>query len=461
MLSASEWAAQQWLQVELGDRRLNRRAVEIGSQMAAHPAGSLPQQMGRRKVLRGAYGLLNHPGVSMEGLLAPHRQQTLAAAKHQALVLLVEDTTELDFTQRQEMTGLGPIGNEKGRGLLLHSTLAVVPEGRQVLGLAHAQVVLRIPKTARPAQRWYVSPEGQLWQVSVQQVGRPPEGVDWVHVSDSGSDSIDYLQECRAYGKHFLIRAFRNRRLEWVSDAGEAADEQLLISYAHQLTPRPESLHTIIVPRQAQQAAREAHLALQWTEVRIAPPAQAPEAIRQRGALTAWLLRVWEPDPPPGSEALEWILLSSLPIASLRDAHERVAWYTCRWLCEDYHQCLKTGCQIERRQFDDGMDIRRLLGFAMPIAVRLLQLRQSVRQLPDVPASTLVEPLMVQVLARRQGRDWQTMSAQDFWRRVAQLGGHQGRRADGPPGWRTLWKGWQYLADMTEGARLFAEPGAT
>lgn len=462
MLSASDWAIQQWQTVDLGDVRLNRRAVAVGREMAARPPASLPQQMGAPKALRGAYALFNHPGVQMEQLLAPHKEQTLAAAgRERGVVLLVEDTSELDFTNR-EMRGLGPIGDAKGRGLLLHSTLAVQPVGRQVLGLAHAEVVLRIPKAERPRQKWFRSPEGMVWHVSVQQTGGPPAGKRWVHVSDSGSDNFDYLQECRTYGKHFLIRAFRNRRLDWSALNEQVVDPEagLLIDFAHQLTPHPDSKYTIQVPLSAKPATlRQADVVIQWAEVRMAPPVQAPDNIRARGSLTAWLVRVWEPNPPADVKPVEWILLSSLPVNSLSDAQERVAWYTCRWLCEDFHQCLKTGCQIERRQFDDARDIQVLLGFAMPIAVRLLQMRQAVRQLPDVLASTLVDPLMVQLLAHRVGVDWQTMRAQDFWRLVARMGGHLGRKSDGPPGWRTLWRGWQDLAIMTEGAHLFADLG--
>ena len=130
----------------------------------------------------------------------------------------------------------------------------------------------------------------------------------------------------------------------------------------------------------------------------------------------------------------------------------------CDYAIEDCHQCLKTGCQIERSQLDDGADIQRLLGFALPIAVRLLQLRQTVRQAPQTPAITVVAPRLVQVLARRQKLDWQTLTAEQFWQQVARLGGFQGRRRDGPPGWRTVWRGWRYLSDLADGARLFAIP---
>jgi hypothetical protein len=106
--------------------------------------------------------MLNRPGVSLEKLTAPHRQQTLATAGHFPVVLMVEDTTELDYTAHANMTGLGPIGNGKGQGLLLHSTLAMVPDTREVLGLAHGQVVLRQPQPATHPQ-WARSPEGRLF----------------------------------------------------------------------------------------------------------------------------------------------------------------------------------------------------------------------------------------------------------------------------------------------------------
>lgn len=187
VLSNAEWAAQQRAQVELGDQRLTQRAVAMGTQMAAHPEASLPEQMGVPIALKASYRLLNHPGVSLAALTAPHRRQTLQAAGAVKVALLVEDTTELDFTAHVSKSGLGPIGDGCGRGLLLHSTLALEPEQRTVLGLAHAQVVLRQPKAAhRP--KWAATPEGQVWEVSATAVGAPPAGVCWVHVSDSGSD---------------------------------------------------------------------------------------------------------------------------------------------------------------------------------------------------------------------------------------------------------------------------------
>ena len=133
--------------------------------------------------------------------------------------------------------------------------------------------------------------------------------------------------------------------------------------------------------------------------------------------------------------------------------------YIRRWLVEDFHPCLKTGCQVEHSQLDDRSDLERLLGFALPIATRLLQLRQDARTAPEALATTVVEPLLVKVLLRLRPRLKPDISVAEFWMQVARLGGHQGRRGDGPPGWRTIWRGWRYLSDLTDGAHLFMPDG--
>lgn len=456
VLSAEEWAAQTYLPVDLGDKRLNRRAVQIAASMAAQPEASLPAQAGSRAALDGSYRLVNNPRVGMETLLAPHVQQTRAAAGRYPVVLMVEDTTELDFTAHAATRGLGPIGNGGGQGLLLHSTLAVVPDSRLVLGLVHAQVLVR-ESIARPNRHHRHTAEGRVWETSARAVGSPPEGVRWVHVSDRASDSFAFMATCQDLGKHFLVRAYQNRALVWDGAVKLAQGEAVphLLDYVRSLPPRADGGYWVDVPAQPAQPARQAQVVLQWTQVKIKPGAMTEPEMRRHAPLLVWLLRVWEPEPPPGAEAVEWVLICSLPITTVADAHRAVGWYTCRWLCEDYHQCLKTGCGVEHSQLDDGADLQRLLGFCCPIAVRLLQLRQTARQQPDVPATAVVEPLMVTVLTLRRPRLTVAMTIGEFWQAVAGLGGHQGRRSDGPPGWRTLWRGWRKLSDLAEGARLW------
>lgn len=455
MLSAQEWALLQWGAVDLGDERLNRRAAEMGALMAAKPDASLPQQMQDPARLEAAYRLMNNKHVKMQALLKPHCQRTLQAAQQAAVVLWVEDTTELDYTAHADKTGLGPIGDGRGRGLLLHSTLGVLPDTRIVLGLGHVQVVLRQETAGTDKRHWTRTPESRLWERSAQAIGAAPQGVQWVHVSDRGSDIFEYMAACVDPHKHFLLRVFHNRLLSWESELPPGDEAHKLLDYARSLPSVTGSTYNVAVQASRKHPARPAEVVLSWAQVTVAPPAQAPEAIRRHSPLRLWVLRAWEPHPPPGVDALEWVLLTSLPIHSLAQAQEKIDWYSCRWLCEDFHQCLKTGCRIEASQLDDAADLQNLLGFAAPMAVRLLQLRQEARQPVELPAVQVVDPLMVEVLARLQKISADRLTARQFFRRVARLGGFQDRKRDGEPGWRTLWHGWRYLSDVTQGARLF------
>jgi hypothetical protein len=127
--------------------------------------------------------------------------------------------------------------------------------------------------------------------------------------------------------------------------------------------------------------------------------------------MTVWVIRVWEEQAPAGEEPLEWILLTSVPTTTLEQAWERVDWYRHRWLVEDYHQCLKSGCRIEERQLQTVDGLIRLLGLLSPLAVRLVQIRGYARSQPERPANALIEPLMLAVVAQRSGHSPATMKA--------------------------------------------------
>jgi hypothetical protein len=406
----------------------------------------LPKQMGSWPALLGAYRLLNNEQITLEQLLEPHWQATRGAAGQVPVALLIQDWTTLDYSAHPQTQGIGPVGSRRQRGMLLHSVLAVEPMHQQVLGLAYAQVLIRAEQRVRKTQHVRQgSAEGQAWERAVEVLGAAPAGVTWVHVSDRESDIFEYLQACRRYSKHFVVRGRQNRRLVGMKNL-------LATVRAWPAAPGAANGYWVDVAASATQPKRRAWIVVSWGSVQLAPPTY----VKAAAPLALQVVRAWEPNPPPDAQAVEWILLTSWPIAELAQAYQVVRWYACRWLVEDYHQCLKTGCRVEHTQLDEGADLQRLLGFLAPVAIRLLQLRQAVREEPEVPAQTVVEPLTVKLLAAYVHQEAAMLSLHDFWRAVAQLGGHLGRKRDGPPGWRTLWKGWQQLSEWVTGARLLA-----
>jgi hypothetical protein len=252
------------------------------------------------------------------------------------------------------------------------------------------------------------------------------------------------MATCREQRQHFLVRAAQNRRVR-----GEDETQDYLFSLTRALPG--QGTRTLDLPARHGQPARQAQVEISFSPVTVLPPKGSP----YKDALACWVVRVWEPAPPAGiTEPLEWVLITSLPTVDLAAAWERVAWYTCRWLVEDYHQCLKTGCGIEQRQLQTGPGLFRLLGLLSPVALRLLQLREVARLTPERLALAELPREVVQVVAHLAEVPVETLTVQCFWRAVAQQGGYLGRRRDGPPGWKTLWKGWLYVQTLLEGIHL-------
>jgi len=445
-----QWARCQWHAVELGDARLERRVVEVGARMAAMPGASLPQQMGDWASLKAAYRMLNHPEVSHTKLSEPHWCTTRQEAREMPVTLLVQDMTYLDYTlYRDTMAGLGPIGDGGGQGLLLHTTLAVVPAPRRVLGIAHQHVFVRVPVPPGESRRRRPKREREtrVWGEAIQAIGAPPQGSHWVLIADRAADNTDLLLTCRRTGTDFNVRmAFEHRLVT------EDRTPTYLLTTARSWLPVVGK--TLDLPAANGRAARLAHLLVSLGRVQLrTPKSEAP--------LWVWVVRTWEVDAPSDVKPVEWILATSVAVETAEDALQRLDWYTARWVVEEYHQCLKTGCQIERRDFEHADRVKRLLGFLAPTALRLLQMREEARLNPDLPASVVAEPITIAVLAAKLEAPAATLTVRSFWRGVARLGGFLGRSRDGEPGWKTIWRGWQILDMLTQGANLMASLSKT
>lgn len=375
VLSPLAWAKKTFAGVQLGDRRRTNRLLTVAAGMMRRPAETLPNQLRGRASTTAAYRLLAQDELTHPVLLMPHFEQTRTAAAKHDIVLLVQDTTQLDYTNHPATTGLGPIGDNKGRGFLLQSVLAVAPHEEQLLGIAQQEVFTRQPAPADESriERVRRARESQAWCRAVDAIGAPsPSGAaTWVHVGDRYSDFYEFMVAARRNNTHFLLRAAQDRRVQ-LPDSSAAH----LLSYARSLAP-VESREIDVVPHE-NQSARRARLGVSWGALELQPPMRGQE--RSPLPLQAWIVRAAEYEPvPEGSEELEWVLISSLPIENASQAWERVEWYKKRWVIEEYHQCLKSGSSIERRNLRDGAGLQRLLGICAPIALRLLQLRELAR----------------------------------------------------------------------------------
>ncbi len=426
LLSPLLWAEATFGSVQLGDPRRNRRAVAIAHALARETGASLPRQLHDGAGLQATYRFLHSGQVSYEDLIRPHVEATRQDCREQKEVLLIQDTTEVDSQQHPKTRGLEPIGNGSHQGFLLQTVLAVVAQSRQVLGIAQQEPFLRQPAPAKETrqQRLQRERESPVWERSVQALGSPPEGVRWVHIGDRSSDIFSLLRLCRELSCDFVIRAAQDRCVDLVV---EQAEKPVPARSHHAEHPSPPALHlfevvksgpaqassTVEIDASQKRKARTARVLLSWQPLRLLPP--RTQETNGWHPLVVWVIHVWEPEPPDGAEALDWVLLSSVPTQTFEDAQERVDWYHARWMVEDFHQGLKTGCQIEQRQLQDYEGLRTILGLLAPMAMRLMQLRAASRQDREQLASQVLPPDIVAVVAHLDHRPAETMTIQQCW----------------------------------------------
>jgi Transposase DNA-binding/Transposase Tn5 dimerisation domain len=426
----------------------------MATAIAENPSASLPESMCNWADTLAAYRFLDNEAVTHEQIMTPHWRTTRQEAMQRSRVLLAADTTDINLSSHETAEGLGPIGRgNKAQGFFVHTVLAMDADSQQLLGCMYQEPFVRqpAPKGETKAQRKKRVRESQVWERSIQAIGAVPALQKWIYVGDRGSDIYTFWQTCEQLGYDFVVRVAQDRRV-LLDEIPEAEDAEVLRLKTLARALPAQGGRVLHVPAQRQRPARDAFVQISWQEVRIQPPANG--AVLSKTEVKAWVVHVWEPEPPQGVEPLEWILLTTVPIACEQDAWERVKWYKWRWLLEDFHKVLKTGCGIEVRRKQTVGAMWNLLGILTPMAMRLLWLRQTAQLAPDTPATAVVSQEVIDVVTHLDKRPKVILTANDLWRTIASFGGYFNRKSDGPPGWQTLWKGWLYIQTVLQGVHL-------
>jgi len=446
MQSVTEWAQLNFGTCDLGDKRRTKRLVQVAEQIANHPAASLPSQIERWGDLKAAYRLFDSDGVTFEAIMRPHWELTKQAAQGRCLV--IGDTTEFDFGKDREIEGLGPTGNGSGQGFLLHNALLVQAESNEIIGVAGQTIHYRKKKTSKKrensARILKRRRESEVWGTVIDQIGKPQDGVEYVHVFDRGADNFEVYCRLLQNQDQWVIRVSKLNRYVL---AGASEKRMPLNDYLPQL--RTMGDYTLSLRARPGQAARDAQIQVRVGQIKIPRPPQVSPWVRSLNPapIAMNVMEVVEVNAPKGVTPIRWVLFTSLPVETFEDAWTAIGYYESRWLVEEYHKALKTGCATESRQLKAASRLEAFVGLTSVVAIRLLQLKSLARTDPEVPAQRVVPRVWLQMLklARKNLNRVYDLTVGQFYREVAKLGGFLGRKSDGDPGWITIWRGWEKL----------------
>lgn len=436
---------------DFGNKARTRRLVMLANSLTRHPGGTLPQKIRDPAALRAAYRLMERPEVTHASVLAAHQAETIRVIEEfQGPLLAISDATELDYSGLESLEDLGQIGNGGRRGYICHNVLIVDPKARQALGLGNQLLHTRAktpPGETKGQGRSRKSRESRLWPKATEPL---PHDRKLIVVADRGADTFEELENESKSGRRFVIRSAKDRK---VLEEHTGNDNEKKRLYALARRAKAVGSYTLELAATTDRAARKATLHYSFIAVRLLPP-RSPRGEHSRKPLPVWVVRVWESNPPRGTEPLEWFLLTNEPVETAAAAREVISWYECRWIIEEYHKAQKTGCDIERMQFTHVSRLEPMIALQSIVALTLLNLRDLSRrpEAPTTPANEIVAQEYIDVLSMwRHGETRPNWTVQEFFLALARLGGHQNRRKDKRPGWLVLWRGWSDLQLLAVG----------
>lgn len=453
MQPVNEWAQVNFGACDLGDKRRTNRLMKVAEQFANNPSASLPNQLDRWADLKAAYRLFDCEQVTFEAIARPHWLQTRKQAQQAGdRILVIGDTTELDFGKYRELQGVGPTGNGSGQGFLLHNAMMIDADSHEIFGIAGQTIHYRKKKqrstkplsTAR--RRRQKDRESLVWGKVIDDIGTPADNTQYVHVFDRGADNFEVYCHLLKQRSDWVIRASQMARYVLAGEEGNL-ERMRLKTFIGQL--KPFGRYTLSLRTRGKQAARDAELEVRVGKVQIPRPLHVSPWVRElaQPPIPMWVVEVVEVNAPKGVTPIRWVLFTSLPTKTFKDAWQVIGYYELRWLIEEYHKALKTGCRAESHQLKTGDRLEALVGLASVVAVRLLKLKSIARTSPDVPAQRVVPAVWLRMLklASKGLNRVHDLTTGQFYRAVAKLGGFLARTGDGEPGWITIWRGWENL----------------
>jgi hypothetical protein len=426
--------------------------VQVAESLATNPGGTLPQAFSNWAELKAAYRLFDQDEVTFQKILTPHFERTRTACREPGEYLLIEDTSLLDYSAHTATEDLGAIGDGRGRGFELHSTLAVRieqwtleqrPEG-SLLGLFAQQCLRPKPAPAKESRRERLSRarKSQRWAAALKSAPAPPEGAQWIYIADRESDFYEPMQISQQLGSDFIIRCGQDRRL--ADEAGTHLREAL------NKAPRQEQI-TVEVRARGDQAGRAATCEVRALSVDLSGPWRPGGWQPPLKGLNA--IEVREINAPLGvKEPLHWILLTSLPCQTWSQIRRIIGRYSARWWIEEYHKALKSGTKVEASQIEKASRLEPLIAVLALVAVRLLSTKMLARSEPAGRAAyESFGPEVVDILKKKFGVPKGGWTNANLLTAIARVGGFLARKNDGLPGWQTIWRGWHRIMWMLQG----------
>ena len=455
-----DWCRREFAAISFGDKRVDERFIKVAQQIVGNPTRSISEACATWADAKAAYRMFDNDRISPSVIIDEHRGKTIERARGKSVVLAVQDSSILNYEQFSSINDMGTVegGNTwTHRGLILHPTIAVTPDG-DCLGILDHIVYsradgerrighydhLNVPISQKESYRW----------LKAMRSARSAMGDETtlVMVGDREADIFELFQEAATLGTHFLVRACKDRQL--------LSDDLEIGNIGDALAATSSSgVATIELKTTAKRDARVAKVDIKFIEVTLKPPVRKKSArVEKLVPQSIWVVSIEENEPPKDVEGLCWILLTNHPVENYDEACEKLQWYKRRWTIETYFRTLKSGFRIESTRLNRQVKLERYIALVATLAIRVMNLANIRDNAQGRQASERFSTSECEILKTRrnarEGISRTSLRLDEAIREVSLLGGFLGRKGDGPAGATVIWRGLQRLSDLEDEWRL-------
>ena len=436
--------------LDLGDIRRNERFVTIIENIIHQPGSSIPKHNESWYDTKATYEFFKNESVSMPCLQQVIHSYGASQVRQLSQVLVIHDTSNISFNELQA-EGLGYLDSKLGRGIMCHSSIAVDTKGLP-LSLVHQHTWVRPlenleqPEKVKQSKK-FEEKESYRWYQGIAQVNKLLNAeVQKIHIADREADIYELFFCAYEPGTELLIRSHYNRSLSdgshlWEAVGATAIKGEIMLN----------------IPDAKGRKSSPVKAAVRYQPVEILRPSKS-KATYESAELAAIEIKQTDSNK---ADAIHWQLLTTMEVKDLSDVLKYIKWYTYRWLIERFHYVLKSGTKIEELQLKQASSLQKAIALYSIAGFRIMQLVYQSRSHPAASCELVLTKAQWHVLYMlvHHSNDIPSqppaLSEAVMW--IARLGGHLGRKSDGPPGLKTTWLGYQRICDAASVYELLNE----
>lgn len=417
------------------------------------------------------YNFIHNSKVSPDRIFSYHWDNINSdwSDKH---LLVVNDSSTLSFASlanREEMGYIGP--NTDKSGFAVHPSILLNAQDGGLYGVGGTDIVVtpfarttaekaakkernknryKIPFAEKERYKWFQSPR--------KAIDNCPTAAQYTLVGDRETDIYDLIALTLAKDWHFIYRSKNDRSLSTQSiyrNLYEAINGW-----------NSEHHYSFEVAKTKERTAYEAKVNVKFGTVVIQRPKYNPDkTLPEQIPLQVVQVKECPSTVVDDEQPIHWILLTSHPVNTIKQALQIIQWYQWRWIIEELFRTLKTkGLNIESSTIETFDGLQNLTALGLLAAAQTMQMVQArdgktKQKMQDVFFEQ-EQHCLIQLNEKVQGNTEKTQNpfpvdtlAFATWV-IARLGGWNGYQKSRPPGPITMKKGLVRFYNIMQGFQL-------